>query len=149
MKVILRKEIETLGNPGDIKEVKLGYARNFLLPRGLAVLATPNEIKNWGLGAERRKAKKEKAIAEAKKAAGKMDDVMLSFAREVGEDEKLFGSVGKVDIVKSIKVSGYEVTKDEVLIDSPIKIVGDTEVKIKLKKDVFATIKVRISPKVA
>lgn len=148
MKVILKKDIDTLGNAGDIKEVRLGYARNFLLPKGLVVEATPGNVKNWELGAERRKVRIAKLLQEAKSHAEKINGTVLTFVREVGTDEKLFGSVAKADIVKSLASAGHEVAKEAVILDAPIKTVGDTNVKVKLRKDVYATIAVRVAPKV-
>lgn len=148
MKVILKKDIDTLGNAGDIKEVKLGYARNYLLPKGLVVEATEGNIKNWELGAARRKERMAKAVSEAKSQADKMSGIVLTFVREVGADEKLFGSVGKADILKSLSSAGHEVAKEAVVLESPIKTLGDTNIKLKLRKDVYATIAVRVTPKV-
>ncbi|MDD4004865.1 MAG: 50S ribosomal protein L9 [Elusimicrobiaceae bacterium] len=147
MKVILRKDIETLGNAGEIKEVKLGYARNYLLPKGFVVEATPGNVKNWELGAARRKERIAKDVQDARAKAEKMGGTVLTFVREVGADEKLFGSVGKADILKSLVSAGHEIAKDAVILDAPIKTVGDTPVKLRLRKDVYATISVRVAPK--
>lgn len=147
MKVILRKSIENLGDAGEIKEVKPGYGRNYLIPQGLAELATEGAIKNWKLGEEKRKAKLEKEVSLAKTKASKIEGTVLSFSREVGEDEKMFGSVGKSDIWKSLKASGHEIDREAIILTTPIKTIGDTDVVLKLRRGVETTVKVRIAPK--
>lgn len=149
MKVILRQDIHNLGRVGDVKEVRDGYGRNYLLPRQLVELATPGSLKNWQLGAARRTQRLDKETSAAKNIAEKMTGMTLSFTRDVAEGGQMFGSVSKADIVKSLKAAGHEIEKDCVLLDSPVKVVGDTEVAIRLKPGVEAKIKVRVAPKAA
>jgi len=149
MKVILRQDIHNLGRAGDVKEVRDGYGRNYLLPRQLVELATPGALKNWQLGAERRTQRVAKETAAAKNIADKMTGMTLSFTRDVAEGGQMFGSVSKADIVKSLKAAGHEIEKDSIELPSPVKAVGDTEVVIKLKPGVEAKIKVRVAPKAA
>ncbi|MBT3392576.1 MAG: 50S ribosomal protein L9 [Elusimicrobiaceae bacterium] len=148
MKVILRKDIINLGNAGEVIEVKDGYARNFLLPKKLVEIATPNAIKNWGLGAERRKERASKEVEGAQKVAGKLEATVLTYSRkvtaEVEEEQHMFGSVTKIDVFKSLKELGYELSKDAIKLDAPIKTFGETSVKVYFKPTVFSNIVVKI-----
>ncbi|NLO91147.1 MAG: 50S ribosomal protein L9 [Elusimicrobia bacterium] len=145
MKVILRKEMRKIGHPGQVKNVADGYARNFLLPNGIAVEATDAELKNWRLGEENRKKRIEKAVAEAKKVADKLTGLELSFTRPVGEAGQVFGSVSKTDVLKRLKAAGHEIDKEMVELNNPIKTLGDTDLEIHLKPGVSAKIKVKIA----
>ena len=147
MKIILRSAVDSLGRAGDIKDVSLGYGRNFLIPRGLAAEATPAAIAWWEKGKEKRAKLAAKELQAAKELAAKMSGVSLSFARQVGAEGKLFGSVGKTDIVKSLKTAGYAVEKEAVNLDAAIKLAGEHEVELKLFPDVSAKIKVSVVPR--
>lgn len=144
MKVILRKDVEKLGNAGQVKDVKLGYARNMLIPRGLALEATPAVVAWFEKGEKRRAELRGKAVAKAQEAAAKLAEVTLSFSRPVGENGKLFGSVGKTDIAKSLKASGHAVDKDSVVLPAAIKEAGESEVEVRLATGVSAKIKVSV-----
>ncbi|HAH06248.1 MAG TPA: 50S ribosomal protein L9 [Elusimicrobia bacterium] len=147
MKVILRKDVEHLGQAGQVKEVKPGFARNYLFVRGLALEATPSLIAWHEKGKERRKVLQEKAEAKAQEAAKKIAGVSLSFSRPVGEQGKLFGSVGKSDIVKSLKASGFSVVKESIRLESAIKEPGDYEVEIRLTPTSSVKVKVTVVPR--
>jgi len=149
MKVILKKEMRKIGHPGQVKNVADGYARNYLLPNGIAVEATDSELKNWQLGEENRKKRIDKAVAEAKKVAEKLEGLELSFTRPVGEGGQVFGSVSKTDVLKSLKAAGHAIDKEMVELNSPIKILGDTELEIHFKPGVSAKIKVKIAAQAA
>ncbi|HUT85840.1 MAG TPA: 50S ribosomal protein L9 [Elusimicrobiales bacterium] len=155
MKVILKKNIESLGLMGDIKTVRDGYARNYLLPKGLVELATEGALKNWKLGEERRKKRFAKELEKAKQSAEKMNEVTLSFTRKVtkteDEEDKIFGSVSKTDILKSLKASGFEITKDNINLEHPIKTIGETKVTVFLEttRQAKALVTVKIVPKKA
>lgn len=144
MEVILRDEVQNLGGIGDIVKVKPGYARNYLLPRGLAVLASNKNMK--ALEHERRviAERAKKMLAAARSEAEKLSEVSLTFAAKVGEEEKLFGSVTSMDIAEQLKEKGFSVDKKKVLLDEPIKQLGQYEVKIKIATDVTATVKVTV-----
>lgn len=144
MKVILRSDVEKLGRSGEIKQVATGYARNFLIPRGMALEATPAVVKWFEKGAERRQKLREKQVAKAQETATKLAGVHLSFTRPVGEQGKLFGSVGKSDIADSLKASGFTVDKKCIVLPAAIKDVGDHAVDVKLATDVAAKIKVSV-----
>ncbi|MDE2040004.1 MAG: 50S ribosomal protein L9 [Elusimicrobia bacterium] len=144
MKVILKTDVEALGRAGDVKDVADGFGRNFLLPRKLALPATLAALKVW----ERGKQKRAKELAgkqeRLKELAGKINGVSLSFSRQAGAEGKLFGSVGKSDILKSLKSCGYAVAKDALVLEQSIKQVGDHEVEVRLLPEVGAKIKVTV-----
>ncbi|MCX5783045.1 MAG: 50S ribosomal protein L9 [Elusimicrobia bacterium] len=149
MKVILRKDISKIGKIGEVKNVADGFGRNYLLPRGMAELATKGAVKNWQLGAERRSQRLAKEGDTAKAMAEKISGLVLSYTRSVGENNQLFGSVSKADIIKSLKASGFETGADVVELPSAVKAVGDTEVTLNLKPGITAKITVRVAPKAA
>lgn len=145
MKVILKDDILHLGREGDIKEVSSGYARNFLFPRDLALEATETALKGW----EKGRAKREKSFLEktekAKTLAQKLSEVSLSFSQPASPEGRLFGSVGKAEIVKSLKTCGYSIKRESVLLDSPFKATGAYEVSLRLWSDVTTKIKVAVA----
>lgn len=144
MKVILREDVKNLGTMGEIVEVKPGFARNFLLPQRLVEIATPAVIKNWELGAERRKQKIADEMAKAQAEAAKLNGIVLTYERTINIEGIVFGSVTKADVQKSLAELGHKVTKDNIEIFAPIKKIGETEVAIYFKPTVYATIKVKI-----
>ncbi|PCI38787.1 MAG: 50S ribosomal protein L9 [Elusimicrobia bacterium] len=144
MKVILKKSVESIGAAGTIKEVTPGYARNHLFPNGLAAEATPANQRWFEKGKEKLAKAREKALEDAKGLAEKLGDVKLSFTREISESGKLFGSVGRADIVKSLKAAGFAVDKTAVKLESSIKEIGESEVEIKLAPEIGAKIAVTI-----
>lgn len=145
MKVILKTTVDNLGRAGEVKEVKPGYARNFLLPRRLAEAATPAALKYWEKGKEKRQAQVQSEIKTAKELAEKLSGVNLSFSVPASEEGKLFGSVGKSDVLTSLKAAGYEVPKNSVRLDAPIKTTGEHEVSLRLQPEVTAVVKVTVT----
>lgn len=145
MNVILLDNVENLGNIGDLVKVKPGYGRNFLIPQGKAALATPQNIKEI----EARRADLEKAAAEelgaAKARAKAIDGVDLVISANAGSEDKLFGSVGPIDIVEALSGVQVEIERSEVRMpDGPIHELGEFEVGVHLHSEVDATIKVRV-----
>jgi large subunit ribosomal protein L9 len=145
MKVILKTTVDNLGRPGDVKEVKPGYARNFLLPRKLAEPATAAALKYWEKGKEKRAALVATEVKAAKELAEKLSGVNLTFSMPASDLGKLFGSVGKTDVLKSLKAAGYDVPKNAVALDMAIKTTGEHEVTLKLQPEVSVKIKVTVS----
>lgn len=145
MKVILKKDLRTLGRAGDIKQVKDGYARNYLLPRGIAELATEGAIKSWKSAEERRKKKREQENKALSAVAEKISAITLSFSRKVNEDGQMFGSVAKSDILKSLKAADIEIDREAIDLPASIKAVGNFEVPVYLNSDVSAKIKVTVT----
>ncbi|WP_428897669.1 large subunit ribosomal protein L9 [Parelusimicrobium proximum] len=146
MKVILRKDVKNLGIVGDLAEVKDGYARNFLIPQGLAEEATPGAIKNWKLGAERRQKRIDAELKAAQDSAAKLKDVVLPFTKSVNAEGVVFGSVNKADVYKALKELGHDIAKENIELNMPIKRLGLTDVSIYFKPTVSAVIQVKIDP---
>ena len=144
MKVILREDIAKLGRMGDLVDVAEGYGRNYLLPRKLAVPATEKNVR--ALEHERRviETKARKLEQGAKAQAQALEGVALSFSRVAGEEGKLFGSVTAMDIEEALAAQGHQVERRRIEIDHPIKQVGTHEVKIRILRDVAATITVEV-----
>ncbi len=141
MKVILRKNFDQLGKVGEIVNVKDGYARNFLIPRGVAYQATQGNIR--ALEEEKKQIKKREAkeLEEAQKLASEMEKVSVTIPVKVGEEEKIFGTVTSQMIVDSLKEKGFEVDKRKVEISEPIKSLGIYSVAVKLHTNVTANVK--------
>lgn len=144
MKVILKEDVDHLGRMGDLVDVADGYARNFLLPRQKAAVATTKNVKV--LEHEKRviadRMKKEKMGAE--EVAKKIGALSIIIPAQVGEEGKLFGSVSSKDIVEAIAAQGMEVDKRKVLLEKPIKELGVFQVPIKIHHDVTAQVKVEV-----
>ena len=142
MKVILREEVINLGQIGDTVKVAPGYARNFLLPKGKAIVADLKNIK--ALEHEKRIAevRAEKARAAAMSDAEKLNEVTLEFKAKVGEEDKLFGSITSMDIAAALKEKDLEVDRRKIVIATAIKSLGEHEVTVKVGAEVTATIKV-------
>ena len=145
MKIILRSTVDNLGRPGDVKDVKTGYARNYLLPRKLAEMATESSLKYWEKGKEKRAALVAADVAAAKELSEKLAAVNLSFSVPASEEGKLFGSIGKADLLKSLKAAGYEVPKNSITLETAIKTTGEHEVSLRLQPEVTAKVKVTVT----
>ena len=145
MKVILKNNVDHLGRAGDVKDVAAGYARNFLLPRKLAESATESALKYWEKGKEKRAKLVAGEVKVAKELADKLSSVNLTFSMPASEEGKLFGSVGKTDVLKSLKVAGYDVPKNSVRLENALKTTGEHEVELRLAPEVSAKIKVTVS----
>jgi large subunit ribosomal protein L9 len=143
--VLLREDVDHLGARGEIVKVKAGFARNYLLPRRLAVEATPGNVKQ--IEAERaallKREARERASAEAQSA--QMKDLRLSFERKVGEHGLLYGSVTAMHIADALKELGYEVDRRRVHLAEPIKETGDYTVSVRLHRDVTVEIPVAVT----
>lgn len=142
MRLILRESVEHLGSAGEVVTVRDGYGRNFLLPRGLALPATAKDEAR--LEAERRviAARAAKLLKELQAQAERLNQISVNISRAVGEGDRLYGSVTKSDIAAAINEKGVPVDSRKIVLEEPIKALGLNEVKIKLSKDVSATIKV-------
>jgi large subunit ribosomal protein L9 len=145
MNVILLEDVENLGSVGDMVTVKPGYGRNFLLPQGKAALATPENVRKI----EEKRAELERAAAEeldaAKKRAKVIDGMELVVTANVGSEDKLFGSVGPIDIADAFERVQVEVERSEIRMpEGPIQEVGEYDVGVHLHPEVDATVKVRV-----
>lgn len=142
--ILLREDIDTLGGRGEIVKVKAGYARNYLLPRGFATLATKGNIKQVEL--ERsfllKKAAVEQSTAQAQ--ADQMQNISLEFERKAGESGTLFGSVTSMDITEALNAKGYEIDRRKVNLKDAIKEVGEYTVNVRLHREVVLEIPVSV-----
>ena len=142
MELLLKEDVDKLGVRGDLVKVKPGYGRNYLLPRGLALQATPGNKKQIEL---QRKTLLKKEATERDSATQQADllkDVSLEFARKVGEHGVLYGSVTSMDIAEALAAKGYEIDRRRVLLKEPIKEPGEFEAPIKLHREVTTNVKV-------
>lgn len=145
MQVILMEKIAKLGQLGDVVKVKQGYGRNYLIPQGKAKRATESNIAEF----EAKRAELEKhqgeVLAEARSRAEKLEGFMVQITEKAGEDGRLFGSVGTIDIAEALKAQGFEVNRSEIRMPAgPLKQIGDFPLEIALHADVKATITVSV-----
>lgn len=144
MELILREAVPSLGKAGDLVRVKPGYARNFLLPRGLAFEATEGNKKRIAAESKARAAQANQERAEAEAFAAQLATLELSFTAKAGEDGKLFGSITSGDIAEALAAKGHPVDKRKLDLEHPIKHLGFHSVGVKLHHDVHAEVKVNV-----
>jgi large subunit ribosomal protein L9 len=142
MEIILRQAVENLGKTGDVVNVKPGYARNYLLPHGLAYEATPGNLKRIQQERDRLEAAENERRGTAQGLAEKLEQVSLTFSARVGEEGKLFGSVTATDIAAQLEAQGYHVEKRQIDLHEPIKALGVYRVPIRLHADVKPEVRV-------
>ena len=144
MEVILKEDVPSLGKIGEVLRVRDGYARNYLLPRGLVLVADKKNLKMFEhqkrVIAERR----ERILKHGQALAEKLAAVSLSIAVKAGEEGKLFGSVTNMDIEKALKAKGFDIERRQIHLAEPIKTLGDYEVPIRLSADVTAPVKLSV-----
>jgi large subunit ribosomal protein L9 len=144
MEVILRAHVDNLGRRGEIVKVADGYARNYLLPRKLALLATEGNKKQ----VERERAKFDAKESDEQRAAQaiaeRMADVHVVIARKVGETEALYGSVTTGDIAEALALKGFELDRRKLQLAEPLKKLGEFDIPVKLHREVTATVKVKV-----
>lgn len=145
MLVILRENVENLGRIGDMVKVSDGYARNFLLPRKLVVVA--DEANQVAIENQRRSLEKKRQAqrSDAEALAKKLSDYSVTITRKVGDGDKIFGSVSATDIAEALKVAGYTVEKRSIQIGQPIKALGVHTVQVRLESDINASVKVWVA----
>ena len=142
MEIILRQAVENLGSPGDVVKVKSGYARNYLLPHGLAYEATPGNLKRIQQERDRLEAAENERRAAASTIAERLEQVSLTFSARVGEEGKLFGSVTSADIQQQLEAQGFHIEKRQIDLHEPIKALGVYRVPIRLHADVKPEVRV-------
>jgi large subunit ribosomal protein L9 len=145
MEVILRQHVDNLGKRGDIVKVAAGYARNYLLPRSLALLATDGN---------KRHVERERKIMEAREAdergqaqaiAARLESVEIALTRRVGDTEQLYGSVTSADIAEFLKGKGFDIDRRKLILPEPIKVLGEHTVPLRLHRDVTVALKVQVA----
>lgn len=145
MKVILKENIDTLGHIGDIVKVAPGYARNYLLPRGLAIEATTRNAKAFEHAKRQMEYKKNKVLELAKQFAARIEGLAFVLSHQAGEEGKLFGSVTNMEIAEKLKAEGIDVDRKKILLADPIKQLGEYSVAIKVHPEVTASLKVNVT----
>ena len=144
MKVILLQDVRGTGKAGDLANVSDGYARNMLIPRGLAVEATPQNIKQLEKKKEAQKKQFEEDKAAALELKKKLGEVTVEVRTKAGKDGKVFGSVTSKDIADALKEMGFDIDKKKIQLDSPIKATGTTDVNVKLFTEIAGKVKVNV-----
>lgn len=144
MNIILTENVEGLGNIGDLVKVKPGYARNYLVPRGLAVEANTRNVKELEHQKRQLERKMQKVTQAAELVKGKVEAVSCELALRAGEEGKLFGSVTSMELGAKLAEAGIEVDRKKIQLDEPIKALGEYEVPVKLDAGVVATLKVTV-----
>jgi len=147
IQVILQQDVDKLGKSGELVRVRPGFARNFLLPRQLAVPATTAAVRRIEHEKAVALAKAEKAKKEARDVAAKLSALTVTLAQKVGEDGRLFGSVTAKDIEHAVKAQGLDIDRKKLQLAEPIKSIGTYEIPVKLVSDVTATLKVEVVAK--
>ncbi|MDD2967004.1 MAG: 50S ribosomal protein L9 [Desulfovibrionaceae bacterium] len=145
MKLILRADVENLGILGDVVDVKPGYGRNFLLPQGLAMIATPANVKVFELERKKLEAKMEAVRAEAAGLAAQLEAASIIIPMHVGDNEKLYGSVTATMIGDALAAQGLDVDRRRILLDSSIRSLGEHPVRVRLHANVNAIVTVKVT----
>ena len=146
MEVILRETIDTLGRAGQVVKVADGYARNYLLPRKLAYLATPGNAKVMESERQSLVRKEAKQKDESEQLKAMLDKVEIVIRRKVGEQDALYGSVTNSDVADELVKKGFNIEKRKIHMDDHLKKLGEYNIDIRLFKDVISTIKVKVEP---
>jgi large subunit ribosomal protein L9 len=144
MKVILTQAVPHLGQAGDQVEVARGYARNYLLPRKLAVEATPSHLRSLEQLKAQGRQREERVKQEADSVAERLRSLILTFTRATGDQDRLFGSVTSSDIVEALAEQGIRLDRKKIVLAEPIKVVGRYAVPVRLHRDTTAEIQVQV-----
>jgi large subunit ribosomal protein L9 len=145
MEVILRQDVDKLGTTGQVVKVAAGYARNFLVPRGLAVAATASNKKIVDQVRQASLRKDAKSAADATELAKSMANVSIEIRMKAGENDQLFGSVTAQDIADRLAAKGFSIDRKKVMLDHPIRSIGEHKVVVKLHKDVSLEVPVNVA----
>jgi large subunit ribosomal protein L9 len=146
MELILKKTVDNLGEEGEVVKVKAGYGRNYLLPHGLAVTANTSNLALLEKESAAIEARRASMKSEAEGLAKKISGATVIIEQRAGEDDKLFGSVTSTDIAEKLASLGIEIDRKKIVLDEPIKTLGEFMVKIKIGYQVTAEVKVQVAP---
>jgi len=142
MEVILRQDVDGLGLEGDIVNVAKGYARNYLIPKGTALEASPQNIKALELQFKKIEVRRSKAKDDAEKLREKIEEMVLTFSVKAGEEGKLYGSITTMDIASYLERQGIVIDRRKIIIEKPIKSLGEFEFPVKIYPEVIGSLKV-------
>jgi len=146
MKLILKQDVDDLGLEGDLVSVAKGFGRNFLIPKGLAAEATTQNMKAFELQRKKIEVRRVKAKEEAVKLKDRVSELVLTFVEKAGEEGKLYGSVTSMDIADAMEKQGVVIDRRKILLDKPIKALGEFEVPVKIYPTVTGNVKVVVAP---
>lgn len=147
MQVILREDVSNLGRSGDVVTVRAGYGRNYLIPQGMAVLATERNVRQIEHQKQVISARNAKLAKDAQAVADKISTVELVIVRQAGESDKLFGSVSTRDIEEALRTRGVQVDRKKIVLADPIKTLGDYTVEVRLGRGITAKVKLHVVSK--
>jgi large subunit ribosomal protein L9 len=145
MKVILQENMENLGHIGDVVKVAPGYARNYLIPKGIAMLANEKNTKALEHAKRQLEYKKNKMLELAKGIVAKIEGLVLNLVHSAGEEGKLFGAVTNMELAEQLKAHGIEIDRKKIVLADPIKHTGEYSIPVKIHPEVTATLKVIVS----
>lgn len=144
LQVILTKDVDSLGRAGELVRVRPGYGRNYLLPRGLALLATKANLAQLEHHRREIAAQQAKIRADYEAKAKQLEGAEVSIPRKVGAENKMFGSVSSKDIAEALAAQNIEIDRKLIKLDEPIKLIGEHEVEVRFSADVSASLKVQV-----
>lgn len=144
MKIILKEDIKNLGYKDDVVEVRNGYGRNFLIPKGKAVLATPSALKVQQENIRQAQFKQERIKNDAQANAVKMENLVLNIGTKAGSNGKIFGSVTSIQVAQALKEKGYDVDRRKIMLDGDIKFLGEYTATVNLHKEVAVDITLNV-----
>lgn len=145
MKVILQTDVKSLGKKGEAVEVSEGYARNYLIPRGLAVLATDANLRSLKQEQDAKQNRKDREKRDAEQLAAKIVKMKVSVTAKAGESGKIFGSITSADIAAALEKQGVKVDKRRIELKEPIKVLGEYAVEVRVFQEMSATLKVKVT----
>jgi large subunit ribosomal protein L9 len=146
MKVILREDMDSLGFEGDVVDVAKGYGRNYLIPKGLALEANKQNRQLIEMQRKKIEVKRVKAKDDAERVKEKIAEVVITIRQKAGEEDKLYGSVTTMDIAACLEEKGVAIDRKKLILDKPIKALGEYEIPVKLHPVVTGTVKVIVKP---
>jgi large subunit ribosomal protein L9 len=149
VKIVLRQDVDNLGDRGQVVNVKPGYARNFLLPKGMALTATPGNMRQIEMQRKVWAVREAQEVDDARKIAAHIGGLTVSITKKVGENETLYGSVTSQEIADGLKAQGVEVDRRKIQLHDPIKTLGTHQVAVKIHRQVVAQIAVNVVPETA
>jgi len=146
MKIVLLEDVANVGRAGEVKEVADGYGRNFLLPKKLALLATPSALKAAEVQLQKEKEKQQHFDAEITKLAQQIEGLLITFKERVSSEDRLYGSVRDSDIARELsQLTGLDIAKEKIELEEPIRQLGEYEVAVRLSEDLAPKIKVDVT----
>ena len=149
MKIVLRQDVDNLGDRGQVVSVKNGYARNFLFPKGLAYEATPGNLRTIALQRKTWAVREAKEEDAAKKIAAALEGTKVTVSKRAGEHDALYGSVTNTEIAELLASKGFDVDRRRIMIKEPIKALGSFKVPVKIHRQVIAEVEVEVVPEAA